>query len=99
MTFVVWLVWIIVGLVCGLLEHQAQPTKQKPATLIVTTGGALLAGLFFQYWGELVPSDAPLAPVLGPAVSAIIGAACAISLRDFASRAAGRTFQKVRSGS
>jgi uncharacterized membrane protein YeaQ/YmgE (transglycosylase-associated protein family) len=99
MTFVVWLVWITVGLVCGVLEHQAHPTKQKRATLIVATGGALLAGLFFQYWGELVPSETPLAPVLGPAVSAIIGAACAISLRDFTSRAASRTFPKIRSGS
>ncbi len=71
-------IWLAVGAVCGWLETQRIGSAGLSHQVNWFAGalGACLGGMFFLRWGELVPNN----PVLAPLVSGIVGASIALTV-------------------
>ncbi len=75
-------IWLAVGAVCGWLEKSRVGAARLPDAGYWLGGaiGACLAGMFFLRWGELVPGN----PVLAPLVSGVVGAAISLTILSLA---------------
>ena len=85
------LAWLIVGSTCGWLETERRGDKvPKLATnIIIGVVGAFLGGWFFFVWGDLVPGD----PYLSPLISGLIGSGVSLSVFGFFADWFGRLYK------
>ena len=76
--FISIIAWLVIGATCGWLETERLAGKGFGLypNIVVGIIGSFLAGWFFLVWGELVPNN----PYLAPMVSGLVGAGISLSL-------------------